>query len=1215
MTEDEFRELTHRPESDILDYKQQGYDFSSAKSRVDFIKDILAMANTPREQPARIILGVKWSPESGATFIGLDAQLDDVDFQGAMGTGWAQPKPRFVYKPLQFEGRQYGVIEVEVSHEGPFTSIKDSDGIQAGALYWRRGTQNERAVGQELLQILRWFNGATFEGIDCDNENVWPSVLDSLHNLEPTTQFILIADCIPNTVIGSITAIGNVPWRAVYDFDPNSDSNGLLSSIAATIEHSRLIHKVVRGDPPLQQIDSGVYWFFAKGLTGRHDTLVDNEYRSWVKQYKHELGRQIQKLAERISPSPVVAVILYNDIAKKRYVRTVAEELAGAFGESIEVVVIAEDAELVRTLNEELEDGLLTVFKIDLRSFCNGLYVHYADKIGSLDDRCVMPTATGAPVEVERETVLWVKENLELVDRAVGHTGLDEATLYRKGGDISWRNLNLHHDCDRDIQPGLLRQVEEDLRRRQTVRINLYHVPGAGGTSLGRRIAWDLHNTYPVLVLNTCSPKDTADRIAKIAAITMSSVLVLINGGHSEKEIDTLFEYLKANHVPAVLLRVIRRSTKPAHGKRMFWLDSKLSDEEAERFRVGYTSEAPQRKRELKDLAQSHDDDQRNAFFFGLTAFEKDFLGLTPYVKTRLENLSPVQLKVTTFIAIAHYYGQEAIPGQAFAELLSLPRSKIVNIPAVFSGEFEPVLDLLVFTEHMEWRMSHQLVALEVIQQTLSTIGQPDTTIWRQRLSVWAKDFATFCRGDEPTISERMLKLVRRVFVYRDNSDFLGTESAGTSNFAKIVEDVPSSHGKVELLRHLISCYPEEAHLYAHLGRFQGLHGEFKEGLEYIDRAISIQDDDHVLHHMRGMVLRQKMRWQREHNSTVEELVETAVNASESFARSRAIKPENEHGYIGEIQMLIQLIDWSAQCLNTDVWKLINNKDTPQFLKSAIDRAESLLDEVNNLYADEKPSRFVLDCRAKLQRIYGDFAGALQAWDNLLARQDTAPAPIRRQIVWTILRRHHGSFHTLSTKERERVLGLLSANLDEDVNDSTSLRLWLRAIRQEPHPPSLDYILEKVSYWKVNTNSLDAAYYLYVLHTLSAMEGSRQSGADAEQALEACRAMSRYRRDRTKSFEWIGLGKGIGSLIHQSRLGEWKNDFWENTDALRRLKGRIVSIEAPQKGQIEIDGGLRAFFVPAKSDIHLSRDENAIVECFVGFSYEGLRAWDVRKIS
>jgi hypothetical protein len=174
--------------------------------------------------------------------------------------------------------------------------------------------------------------------------------------------------------------------------------------------------------------------------------------------------------------------------------------------------------------------------------------------------------------------------------------------------------------------------------------------------------------------------------------------------------------------------------------------------------------------------------------------------------------------------------------------------------------------------------------------------------------------------------------------------------------------------------------------------------------------------------------------------------------------------------------------------------------------------------------------------------------------------------------------------------------------------------LWLRTVRQAQHPPAIDSIIEKVSYWKANTGSLEAAYYLYVLHFILALDGSSQAIADAERALDECRAIARFRRDRTRSFEWIGPGVGIRRLVHQSRLGEWKNDFWESTALLTRLTGRIKSIEAPQKGTIQVVGGMDAFFVPARSDVHASRDENVLVSFYLGFSYDGPRAWSVQTV-
>ena len=50
--------LLNRQESDDLDFKSQEYNLTNNHGRSRFIKDIVAMANTPRSNSAYILLGV-----------------------------------------------------------------------------------------------------------------------------------------------------------------------------------------------------------------------------------------------------------------------------------------------------------------------------------------------------------------------------------------------------------------------------------------------------------------------------------------------------------------------------------------------------------------------------------------------------------------------------------------------------------------------------------------------------------------------------------------------------------------------------------------------------------------------------------------------------------------------------------------------------------------------------------------------------------------------------------------------------------------------------------------------------------------------------------------------------------------------------------------------------------------------------------------------------
>jgi hypothetical protein len=135
------------------------------------------------------------------------------------------------------------------------------------------------------------------------------------------------------------------------------------------------------------------------------------------------------------------------------------------------------------------------------------------------------------------------------------------------------------------------------------------------------------------------------------------------------------------------------------------------------------------------------------------------------------------------------------------------------------------------------------------------------------------------------------------------------------------------------------------------------------------------------------------------------------------------------------------------------------------------------------------------------------------------------------------------------------------------------------------------------------------------------MDGSRLALEASLRDLDRCRVRTGFSRYRDKSYEWWGEGEGLRRLVHHSELGDWikepggGKDFWENTTPLARVRGKISKWKGPQAGEIELAGDLQAFFVPARrlgSDHGFtSKDVNSEVTFFLGFSFDGPRAWEV----
>jgi len=353
---------------------------------------------------------------------------------------------------------------------------------------------------------------------------------------------------------------------------------------------------------------------------------------------------------------------------------------------------------------------------------------------------------------------------------------------------------------------------------------------------------------------------------------------------------------------------------------------------------------------------------------------------------------------------------------------------------------------------------------------------------------------------------------------------------------------------------------------------------------------------------------------------SVGSIVDLGKQASSSFEKARLISADDQYGYISEVQMLIRCLDYVGSASGKPPVHAASESTEP-WIREAFEHIEGLLDSVRQIRRGERPNDYEERCRAELDSLYGAHSDALQRWQNLLDRKDgsgrltTFAPPIRRQIVWTHYAKAGRSWVKMTKRDLGRCIELLQENMGEDPGNDRNVRLWLNAARHSPTPASLDFALEKVAYWKSQNESVDACYYLYVLCALQALDGSKLAAERFGSALEETRSRSRFRRDRSFSFEWFGFGEGLKCLVHQDELGDWDavGGFWGNSEKLRRVSGVVKSITGPQAGEIELEGGVTAFFVPAVAGITKERDENSSVSCYLGFSYDGPRAWSVSR--
>ena len=1237
-TDEKLRELLNSDELSNLDFKAGSYHIREAERSprgpegrgngyFDLLKDVLAMSNTPRSESSYLVMGVR-NNTGGNRVCGLppSALLDDNDVQRVLRS-WCDPVPKTILTTHRLTNGTIQVIEIQLAEGvGPFrlkrqlqqdqehALLGSQAFIGAGKVYFRRGTSNTEASPEWEAHIRQWFSKSS------QNWQAWLLLKARLEEAVANSSLILFASPLPQVpgTEATIGALGNFDWVAAFDFDPASSDSGLLAAIRAR-GIRRSLAMVAKGTSASINVESGLFWYFARGLDGRPDTLVqvaDRPWTRWRNTYSKDVQEQVGRLARAVAPRRPTVVVLWFESQTVDFLKSLIEY--SAVLNEPNFLVISDNATLRESLT--LQEFEMEFFQIPLAELCGAIDVEFASRAIGEVTLHTLPTNSGAPAPIPEEKVSWLEQGVEIF-----YTDLDSAPVgndtsgrsFLIGGLLSVPDLKLRKDVERERTSRVYRRVLQDLEGRETVRINLNHAPGAGGTSVARRIAWDIHGFFPVIVLRETSNAEMREQLERVNYLyskTSRSILLIVDGSAAtSRVVEDLFTLLKASNLPVVMLQVGRRLIASPERDRTFNLNMALSDLESARFLDAYRQVVPDRGGSLERVHETSSTPERSAFIYGLTAFGENFSGLDRFVTSRLEDLTPVQKSVILNLAIAYEYGQRGIAAQAFSYLLGTSNRVSVSLESLFR-EKTACLDLLI-CDAGNWRPIHSLVAQKIIERALMPQGGERET-WKQALSHAAVGFVELCRGRGETESTSMLDTATRVCVYRDAQDFLGTDApqGAHQQFSRLIEDIPSNEGRVAVLRALTDHFPDEPHFFGHLGRFLAYRvRDYSNAVSAISRGLALSPRDHVLLHMKGMALRFQVGEMIEQNLDLDQVVEVSELATAAFGEARDINPDEEYAFVSDIQLRIQVLDYVAR-LHGSVIEYARLPGAIPFVRHALTESEDLLAQLRSRRAiDQNSSRQEENCRADLKRLQGDYTRALEVWENLLTRRDLVHSGTRRQMVYTFLGRYR-TWKEMPANSVDRCMRLLSENLEENLRSESDLRLWLQATRFATQLPSLDSVIEKVSYWRANTNTLEANFYLYVLLVLRILKGTRIDLDVARECLETCKVLSRYKRNRTNSFEWYGPGDGVQGLVHQSLLGDWDatTNFWGSAESLSRANGVISRVEGPESGTIQI-AGLDAFFVPAgrRQDPITRGEVNRRVDFYLGFSYSGLRAWSV----
>ena len=1196
--------IMYGSEDSFLDFKEEDYLFHGEK-KIALIKDIISMANTPRNNSSYIVIGVK-DVLGGANILkGVSRFTDDMQYQNIFGKTVVNIPPCIAIHHEIINEKKIIIIEIKIDNnvDIPYVALQNfSDKLEKEKIYYRLGSTNREATASEKNNIYKWFHSREIETISPTQYDYnWQNLKKRLETYGNKHDVILIISPSILKADISLDGFGSLPFWAIIDGCSTNEHGNIYKSIYTQLGSQRTIHKAQFPDRPEFHKDSCV-WFFLKGLSESHNAN-EISYKEWASNLKKQYENFIDFLSRSNSPRPLTAIFLSRSLEFERYEEDMLSALYTHAADRIFTCIISEQSEAMpSSIVTDLEACLLPVgLSLAGSAFKNEFGCDITHMIDSK-----LPGTSGTPVSLDIDKARWISEYLSpyYLDSPISVDCSPE--LFRRGGAPSFEDIALQYDCKRTLTSQLKTEIEKALEKRRTVRLNLFHAPGAGGTTLSKRIAYDLHEVYPCVELKKCSPNNTFSCLKYISDETKKSILIVAESALvSQEDLDNIYYKLRGEQLPSVLLQITRRP-KPPSGQNNRWLADLLDTKEEPRLRDVYLQAKPSKRAQI--LAIHANTENWQCINFGLAAYEENYLGLSGYVSTRLANLSIEQKKIIIFFAIAYYYAQQSLPSQLFSDDVAGQRANYVQLDDLFKDESSLALELLRYdSAKAEWRVMHQLVASEILQQLLR--DSEENQSWTRNLAPWGKALVETlsCANG----GDRECDLIYRIFLCRNNFK----EIDSSQKFSQFFEDIEAKNDKIALMEALCENFPHHAHIFAHAARMYSHFKSFQEAKNCVKKAIDLDENDNVIWHIYGTVLQEEIAYAMKSDIQPPDIFEKTELALEKYSKSIELSTEDEHGYISSIRLCLSVINSLKIKKKMDLLSLVALPSFGQDITRLMAVANDMILRLTWVRKGGESSERMLKCQAELDAVYDDFSAAIQCYNNLLQRNDIYRPTIRYLLAETYLQRERKEHRELDKNLARKIFYLLEENVREERDFSRNMSIWIQVVRKLDQPPSFAKGLQIMRQWKQRSKSNASYFYSYVFSVLNLLNGNADI-KDVAMEIEECKTAARYNSMRTFSREWLGSGNGVSSLVSSEAIGEWNDQimFFENYNMLRVVEGRIEKIIDNGKGYVRLACGLEVFFIPSRFNVVQGRDERELIRFYLAFSYDGLIAWQLPKL-
>lgn len=1108
--------------------------------------------------------------------------------------------------------------------------------------------------------LFNAYNGSINQALITSlNSSDWDEFYQYVDMFNPHCKYILIS---PPKYKGctetQLKILSNINWSFIVDFDPSSKTDGLYQAFMPDIETNAVPVTInQRGQKNIvgRGTNGNVNWLFANGLAGIPGSET-SDFPSWRGKKYHKFIGELFLEFYTASIDRLCLIFLADDYDYIEAITNIISDIDIIPNDMLKYVFISDKVEYLSRVSKFDKYGInYGTFKISHSELIAKLSLSVKEQ-KSKNDAIIVPARTKDSeqtfVDVSKIHSKLLDAGITIVHQTIADSAealKQDTPLFYYGEQITWSELAIDVDVKRNKYIDVYDKVRGHLTTsKSSLKFELQHKPGAGGTTIARRLAYDLRKEFPTIILSEYSKTKTYNALSVFIQEVNKPILAIVEASDiNTNEIDELIRNCNTQKQIVIFVYVRRNLLRTKETQFSAHINDKMLDiAERDKF-IGKVKQYLNKENSLVDLSNLLSKESE-VIDFALAISEKNYskTRIDEYIKQYINSLPEEQTQFVAYVSFIYHYSQKKVSELLFRSLFKKGLSEDLKQKSIEDRYIEKLITQekqeMLYSEY--WRPRFSRFADSVLSIIL---GGYESNDWKEQIPVYAKELIKAIKINNEYLVDETRDILKSVFLERRNEDLLGKEEEWQSKisneqFSSLLQDVaskPSEQKNILLL--LAESFPNEAHFWGHLARYTYEKSDsvedFTEAKNYIEKAFDANgDQDFNLYHIAGMCQRRLIEYYKRNDIKIHipQLIEIADSANDYFTESRQVNPGNTHAYISQIQTIITVLEYGKTISGaTDFRQFITDSPNHWFLEQygvlcdLIDETKILIEQQETLGVTQKiiKSRSLLGfSEGKTNNVIGNFHTSAEIFKKLIdsSERDIRPRLRMMYIRSILLEKVKGdsaktkeAWKLLSNPEKKSIDKYITDNLLQDASNVHTLRLWFQFVRYTSNTVSIEEIVSRLKILYNNSVGhslmrLEAAYYLFIMNTLLLIKSSTSINTklleETKELIKECKDLSSSNK---YPFEWL---KGVDNVNDIVNHKDKKNISDEN---LLQMVGVITNINSRQQGNIILPCGLTAFFVPFHGGFIAGQDETTEVQFNLAFRHDGLAAYNVIRTS